>query len=624
MLFSAVLLCVAPGRAADTAPDLIAPNDRAACLACHAEAVNLHIFVPSAHGKLSCQDCHQGINQYPHPAPAVAHKPLCVTCHKSNSLDVSHSVHGRATSKLKAPLDCQACHGNKAHEIVRPSSVPVTQREAACLSCHRDKATQLASSVHGGSGNRQGMPRPDCLACHGGNPHSIKAPATAARPQNTICLKCHDKNTTMMLSLAHGRALLATDTKLKCLDCHNHNPHAVTPPLRVGGAVKSAMCATCHTKNAEMLAHSAHANADMQGGNRPNCLTCHGTKLHAVLTAAQMTPAQKDAACKSCHTDIAHRLAASVHAQPGKGKLAPTCLSCHGGGNPHAVSPLQALTRTEQDATCERCHADLSPTLHDSVHNRPDKQPGDHPTCLTCHGGDSHGIAPSAHLTPKQKVIMCARCHADETRMARYGRTDAVAAYARTYHGRAILRFGHTKEATCVDCHGQHGILASQDPRARNTPRHAAEICGKCHQKNMTFAFSYAGHLRMNVEKSLMTPLENVLLRCVRSSPFASLLVLLLLAVGALAVQRRHPVLADWSIEAYNGVSMAGVLIGALTLLTLHIMHLLQEPVDARTQYAALLLIIIGLIALAIARIVFPRPSRMTRRPSPGNAGSAK
>lgn len=594
-----------PAQAQDEAPEIIAPADKAACLACHEGDVDLHRFHPSAHGKLNCQDCHTGINQYPHPEKALAHKPTCLACHTNEATALTHSVHARANkAPAGTPLACQTCHGGKQHEIIKPSTLSKSQREAACQSCHLANARLLAGSVHGRGAAHTS--RPDCLSCHGSNPHAIRAPKTDSVAQNAVCQRCHTADTAKMLANAHGKALMDSGKKLTCLACHGGNAHGIANPKQASSPTKNAMCETCHPANATALAASAHGNTDMQGASRPNCLYCHGEQFHAVIPSAHMAPTAKEAGCKSCHTDIAKRLAASVHGNVPPGKSAPSCLSCHGQGNPHAVVSPEKQDRLQKQAACERCHQDLAKDLQGSVHDRPDKQPGDHPTCLTCHGGDAHGLGHPKKLTPKERVELCARCHADTKLMARYGRTDAVAAYERTNHGRAILKLHQTKEATCVDCHGLHGILASTRPDAPTAPQHTKEICGKCHEKNMFFAYSYASHMRLQVEKTLVTPLATVTEQLIRLSPFAGLFGLLVLGGLSRGLRSRRP---NWSRvlrDAYFGLGLLGILSASITLVTLRTMIALQEPVARELLLPTGWLLAVGVFALILGRAVLP------------------
>ncbi len=590
--------------------DLIAVDDTATCLGCHEEQVNARHLAASAHGTLKCQQCHTGINQFPHPENAVKH-PHCNTCHAGNKQSLQRSVHGTAHDAKGHAITCQACHGGNPHEIVKPSRLSTDQQEAACRKCHAGNFTLLSQSIHGNQG-AGGKPLA-CLACHGENPHAIRPPQkTTSAQQNAICLNCHTADMGKMLSSAHGKAITGSGKTLACLTCHGSNAHSISAPNTITAPAKNVMCERCHTANAGMLAGSVHGNTDMQGSNRPNCLTCHGEKFHAVIPASQMAPIQHDAACRNCHTDIAARLDASVHHRrsAADGQPAPTCLSCHGGGNPHAVAPAKNANRQQQVA-CIACHQDLSTSLQESVHNRPDKQPGDHPTCLTCHGTDAHGIMPPKHLSPIQKVQLCARCHADAQRMARYGRTDAVAAYEKTFHGRAILRFHQTKEATCVDCHGLHGIQSPDKPDAPTNPQHAAEICGKCHSGNrMDFAYSYASHLRLAVEESMVVPISAGMLVLLRLSPMLYFALLLVLGI-CYRCFRKSTVAVGWIADLYALFSLSGIAIALTALASLYAMHILDAAQSIRLIPSAIMLLLISVIAACLQKLLF-RKSKPT------------
>jgi hypothetical protein len=59
-------------------------------------------------------------------------------------------------------------------------------------------------------------------------------------------------------------------------------------------------------------------------------------------------------------------------------------------------------------------------------------------------------------------------------------RVDQVQEYWTSQHGLALLR-GDRDVATCVGCHGVHGILAADDPESWVYPTRVADTCGSCH-----------------------------------------------------------------------------------------------------------------------------------------------
>ena len=74
----------------------------------------------------------------------------------------------------------------------------------------------------------------------------------------------------------------------------------------------------------------------------------------------------------------------------------------------------------------------------------------------------------------------CGRCHSDPTYMKRFkpgARVDQEREYWTSRHGE-LLKRGDAKVATCIDCHGAHGILPPRTPRLpstrRTSPRRAA------------------------------------------------------------------------------------------------------------------------------------------------------
>lgn len=576
LLIAGVLLAMAlivhphSGVAQEDKPDLIAPADTASCLACHEEQINAKHFTRSAHGARTCQDCHRGVNQYPHPEAAVAQKPSCRTCHAKEASGLAGSVHNHLDPKRGSPPDCTTCHGKNAHEISKPLSLAPRLRDASCRGCHRDVATALTSSIHGhggASGNRPGClschgdnphaisapkkrmgpqgdnacrrchrdvsatlmmsvhgresqrvsgSRPGCLACHGANPHAVSASTRGSATQPKVtCASCHGKIAGKLQASAHGHAGKTPGKALTCAACHGSDLHAVRTPAKLTTAEKSLLCETCHTDVAQGLAASAHGHAGKDAGKRPNCLSCHGEDMHAITPRAILSQQRMDTSCKQCHPAVAHKLAGSVHGDA-NARLTKTsgCLACHG-GSAHKVLPLTQRDRATQERACKSCHSTLSQTLKNSVHDRPDKQAGDHPTCLHCHGGNPHCVSPPKHLSPQQRAELCGTCHSDAARMARYGLTTAAFdSYKQTFHGKALLRFNKTNAANCTDCHGLHGVLAPDNPDAPTNPRHVAATCAKCHKDaKINFALSGANHLRMRIDSSPLLRLEDALFR---------------------------------------------------------------------------------------------------------------
>lgn len=113
-------------------------------------------------------------------------------------------------------------------------------------------------------------------------------------------------------------------------------------------------------------------------------------------------------------------------------------------------------------------------------------------SCADCHGGNKRDPQESSmekstgfRGKPARADIpkFCAACHADPNFMRQRNpsiRTDQYDRYLTSIHGRR-LEEGDKKVATCIDCHGVHGILRSANV---NSPVYALNVpktCGRCH-----------------------------------------------------------------------------------------------------------------------------------------------
>jgi hypothetical protein len=120
-------------------------------------------------------------------------------------------------------------------------------------------------------------------------------------------------------------------------------------------------------------------------------------------------------------------------------------------------------------------------------------------SCHDCHGGNPDpALAEDAEAAmsktfkpnpfrgaPRRTEIpaFCGRCHSDPVYMKRFNpslRVDQEEEYWTSQHGK-LLKHGDEKVATCVDCHGVHGILAPGNAESPVYPTHVAETCARCH-----------------------------------------------------------------------------------------------------------------------------------------------
>ena len=111
--------------------------------------------------------------------------------------------------------------------------------------------------------------------------------------------------------------------------------------------------------------------------------------------------------------------------------------------------------------------------------------------CVTCHGGNPslpteegmdrrYGFRgkPATRDIPE----FCARCHSDVTMMRQYNlRTDQLAEYRTSRHGRLLYERDDTRVAVCTSCHGRHEIRRKSDPESPVYRTNVPRMCGTCH-----------------------------------------------------------------------------------------------------------------------------------------------
>jgi hypothetical protein len=166
------------------------------------------------------------------------------------------------------------------------------------------------------------------------------------------------------------------------------------------------------------------------------------------------------------------------------GRATTSCLACHGSTDwfdAEAVERIVAGFRGGAHAA-----ADLS--CHDCHGGNPDPELAEDPDAAMDPAFESNPYrgAPERGAIPG----FCGSCHSDPRFMRRYQpdpRVDQEREYWTSHHGQA-LEAGDDRVATCIDCHGTHGILG---PAAPGSPVHAtrvAETCRRCHGDPETMA----------------------------------------------------------------------------------------------------------------------------------------
>ncbi len=304
------------------------------------------------------------------------------------------------------------------------------------------------------------------------------------KPGDADCLVCHsqpdlksEKGVSVYVDPARHKASVHAD--VNCVACHT-DIHEFPHPAKI----RKVQCAACHKDEAVAVPQSVHSVLEPGA-----CQTCHGP-AHYALPAATLPPHL----CSQCHAAELKQLQSSVHGEAAKSgdTESPTCQSCH--GPIHSVlpadDPKSMVAKQNLPDTCGTCHANREflsrhqiPFAHPvetyklSVHGHAIAVGNTAAaTCADCHG--SHDILPDqdAHSPINHWNVprTCGKCHSAIEKV-----------YTQSIHGQAVAR-GSPDAPVCTDCHGEHRILAPQNPQSSvNAARLSTVTCGRCHSNEV-------------------------------------------------------------------------------------------------------------------------------------------
>ncbi len=311
---------------------------RPTCEACHGELELLRqhvetldsaraLYAPaatlaaSAHGSLTCSDCHIGFSHYPHRDALQTRG--CAYCHDAQETAWAEGVHGSSSG-----ASCTSCHG--VHDVLSVDSMAtgpgIRRMRAACASCHFEPRIP------------EDDPHADSVACTGCHePHRTLSPSDRASQVNvlnqvTTCGRCHEAVAAKARQDVHYQAVrrLASENGLvadtvesappACTACHGAHG-MLAPSAPQFGQSMVARCSTCHEHYAETFDESYHGQATALGSEAvATCQDCHSA--HAVYPASDprstVAPDHLVETCRKCHPAATQRFAAfEPHADPG-------------------------------------------------------------------------------------------------------------------------------------------------------------------------------------------------------------------------------------------------------------------------------------------------------------------
>ena len=191
-----------------------------------------------------------------------------------------------------------------------------------------------------------------------------------------------------------------------CESCHgpgskhaeSMNAADIVNPSKLKAGANDKLCLTCHLNQPTHVGRitSSHAR------NQVSCSSCHSIHKNGPHGLAARKPAEVNAQCAKCHTDVW-----TSFQRPYRHKLpqgAMSCVDCH---NPHGGFLARGMLRTANanEPGCNKCHGDKRgpfPFEHAPVKTEP---------CTVCH--EPHGSANPRMLTRAQVRFVCLECHAN-------------------------------------------------------------------------------------------------------------------------------------------------------------------------------------------------------------------
>lgn len=260
----------------------------------------------------------------------------------------------------------------------------------------------------------------------------------------------------------------------------------LVPAFLAAGEIPDQMCAECHQgTGGEPAEVSAH---DLVGSVHED-LSC--TECHTDITELPHADTLATPDCGSCHDEEK-----AAYKQHGRGivgisKFVPDCKDCHGTHQILAADNAKSMVHPANlPETCGTCHENQEflaqvdirfkhpvEVYRNGVHGQA-VAGGQNvaASCTDCHTavGSPHSILPPGHVESTINFFniskTCGNCH---------GTIEKE--YEEGIHGELVAR-GDVSAPTCVHCHGDHGILAPDDPRSPVSPFRVAEAtCTPCH-----------------------------------------------------------------------------------------------------------------------------------------------
>ncbi len=272
----------------------------------------------------------------------------------------------------------------------------------------------------------------------------VPGPINAA-DSGSSCVECHEVlsgRTADPVRLWRNGAHRAAG--VSCHDCHGGNPldmeqsmdHLRGSPEKLSRVEITEICGGCHSSAQKMKLHRTridqvdmylsgrHGAALDAGKMAPTCVSCHGA--HGTLSVkdpeSRAYPVNVPDLCAGCHgSETLEGYRTGIH---GKALLedlnlrAPSCADCHGAHGTIVASPV------ETPVICGQCHQNEVRRFNEGPHRNSLEQIGQ-PGCTGCH--DAHRLGPvPLEEVPERIIATCPGCHPDTDRAVIVGQVIAA------------------------------------------------------------------------------------------------------------------------------------------------------------------------------------------------------
>jgi cytochrome b subunit of formate dehydrogenase len=235
-------------------------------------------------------------------------------------------------------------------------------------------------------------------------------------------------------------------------------------------------CERCHAVQDSAWRRGVHGPHGTDGAPRAYCVACHGG--HDVARQGFLPTAAGRAAmrlaCAKCHPAQVTSSERGVHADT------IPCTSCHGSHDmPPVPDPATRRIDIRLARACTGCHAKEGASYWADIHGRTAVRQATGPSPIT---GDTAATCVSCHgehgirraNDPTWRFAVADACSRCHPE---YGTT-----YRDSYHGQAS-KVGSTRAAQCADCHTPHNVRPASDTASSVSPGHELHTCRRCHSE---------------------------------------------------------------------------------------------------------------------------------------------